>query len=124
MTGSACRCIRSDWSGADSCGRRRPTALWGSRRRSSRTCSTGLIGGTRFEAGVPQLRTSLAFYRGRVKVYETPLVEAAAVNIPTRDAIEFQFDVALSRLKPGTYVFVCNIPGHAHQGMVARFMVQ
>jgi uncharacterized cupredoxin-like copper-binding protein len=27
-------------------------------------------------------------------------------------------------LKPGTYVFVCNIPGHAHQGMVARFTVQ
>ena len=27
-------------------------------------------------------------------------------------------------LKPGTYIFVCNIPGHAHQGMVARFTVQ
>jgi uncharacterized cupredoxin-like copper-binding protein len=26
-------------------------------------------------------------------------------------------------LKPGTYIFVCNIVGHAHQGMVARFTV-
>jgi uncharacterized cupredoxin-like copper-binding protein len=26
-------------------------------------------------------------------------------------------------LKPGTYIFVCNIPGHAHQGMVARFTI-
>ena len=26
-------------------------------------------------------------------------------------------------LKPGTYIFVCNIVGHAHQGMVARFSV-
>lgn len=24
-------------------------------------------------------------------------------------------------LKPGTYIFVCNIPGHVHEGMVARF---
>jgi uncharacterized cupredoxin-like copper-binding protein len=26
-------------------------------------------------------------------------------------------------LKPGTYLFVCNIPEHAHQGMVARFKI-
>jgi hypothetical protein len=26
-------------------------------------------------------------------------------------------------LMPGSYIFVCNIPGHAHQGMVARFSV-
>jgi uncharacterized cupredoxin-like copper-binding protein len=24
-------------------------------------------------------------------------------------------------LTPGTYIFVCNIPGHVHEGMVARF---
>ena len=27
-------------------------------------------------------------------------------------------------LKAGTYVFICNIPDHAHEGMVARFTVQ
>jgi uncharacterized cupredoxin-like copper-binding protein len=26
-------------------------------------------------------------------------------------------------LKPGTYIFVCNIPGHAHQGMIAHFKI-
>ena len=30
------------------------------------------------EAGAPQLRTSLAFYRGKVKVFETPIVERDA----------------------------------------------
>src|ERR1700736_4144196 len=39
MTGSVCRCTRSGWSAADSCGRRRPTALWRSRQHSSPTCS-------------------------------------------------------------------------------------
>jgi hypothetical protein len=47
MTGSACRCIRSGWSGVDSYGRHRPTGRSPSRRRSSPTCSTALIGGTR-----------------------------------------------------------------------------
>ena len=34
-----------------------------------------------------------------MKVYETPMVEATAINIPERDAVGFQFDVPLSGLK-------------------------
>jgi hypothetical protein len=44
-----------------------------------------------------------------VKVYETPLVEATAINIPERDAVAFQFDVPLTGLKPGTYVCQVNV---------------
>jgi hypothetical protein len=42
-------------------------------------------------------------------VYETPLVEAKAVNIPERGAVAFQFDVPLTPLKPGTYVCQVNV---------------
>jgi hypothetical protein len=44
-----------------------------------------------------------------VKVYETPLVVADAINIPERDAVGFQFDVPLTQLKPGTYVCQINV---------------
>ena len=44
-----------------------------------------------------------------VKVYETPLVVADAINIPQRDAVGFQFDVPLTQLKPGTYVCQVNV---------------
>jgi len=64
---------------------------------------------TRRETGPARVLTSIEFLSGGVKVYETPLVEANAVNIPTRDAIQFQFDVALSGLKPGTYVCQVNV---------------
>ena len=45
--------------------------------------------------------TSIEFLSGGVKVYETPLVEATAINIPERNAVAFQFDVPLTQLKPG-----------------------
>jgi hypothetical protein len=44
-----------------------------------------------------------------VKVYETPTVEADAINVPERDAVGFQFDVPLAGLKPGTYVCQVNV---------------
>jgi hypothetical protein len=53
--------------------------------------------------------TSIEFLIGGVKVYETPLVEAKAVNIPERGAVAFQFDVPLAPLKPGTYVCQVNV---------------
>jgi VWFA-related protein len=53
--------------------------------------------------------TSIEFLSGGVKVYETPLVEANAINIPERDAVGFQFDVPLTQLKPGTYVCQVNV---------------
>jgi hypothetical protein len=53
--------------------------------------------------------TSIEFLSGGVKVYETPLVEAKAINTPTRDAVEFQFDVALAQLAPGNYICQVNV---------------
>ena len=48
--------------------------------------------------------TSIEFITNGVKVYETPLVSATAINTPDRGAVAFQFDVPLTQLKPGTYV--------------------
>ena len=53
--------------------------------------------------------TSIEFMSNGVKVYETPLVVADAINIPERDAVGFQFDVPLTQLKPGTYVCQVNV---------------
>jgi hypothetical protein len=53
--------------------------------------------------GSPQLRTSLAFYRGRTKVFETPVVERTHIDVADRHAAVFQFDVPGGSLKPGLY---------------------
>ena len=53
--------------------------------------------------GSPQLRTSLAFYRGRTKVFETPIVERTHIDVADRHAAVFQFDVPGGSLKPGLY---------------------
>jgi VWFA-related protein len=53
--------------------------------------------------------TSIEFMHNGVKVYETPLVAANAINIPERDAVGFQFDVPLAQLKPGTYICQVNV---------------
>ena len=64
---------------------------------------------TRREGGPVRVLTSIEFLSGGVKVYETPLVEAKAINIPERGAVAFQFDVPLTQLKPGTYVCQVNV---------------
>lgn len=64
---------------------------------------------TRREGGPVRVLTSIEFLSGGVKVYETPLVEAKAINIPDRGAVAFQFDVPLAQLKPGTYVCQVNV---------------
>jgi VWFA-related protein len=64
---------------------------------------------TRRESGPVRVLTSIEFLSGGVKVYETPLVEAKAINIPERGAVAFQFDVPLTQLKPGTYVCQVNV---------------
>jgi hypothetical protein len=55
------------------------------------------------ENGAPQLRTNLAFYHGRVKVFETPVVERTLVDSADRHAVVFQFEVPADRFKPGLY---------------------
>ena len=64
---------------------------------------------TKKEAVPVRVLTSIEFLLGGVKVYETPMVEATAINIPERDAVSFQFDVPLAGLKPGTYVCQVNV---------------
>ena len=63
------------------------------------------------EAGAPQLRTSLAFYRGRVKVFETPVVERTQVDAADRHAAVFQFEVPADSFKPGPL----HLPGEHHR---------
>ncbi|MGE3401082.1 MAG: VWA domain-containing protein [Vicinamibacterales bacterium] len=57
----------------------------------------------------PLLRTSLAFYRGKVKVFETPIVERTAVDAADRGAALFQFELAPDSLPPGVYTCQINI---------------
>jgi VWFA-related protein len=57
---------------------------------------------TKDDKGVRVL-TALQLYAGKVKVFETPLVETKAVTHPDRKAAAFQFDVPLAELKPGWY---------------------
>jgi VWFA-related protein len=59
--------------------------------------------------GGPQLRTSLAFYRGKVKVFETPAVERTTVDAADRKAALFQFEVPGNSFAPGLYTCQINI---------------
>ena len=57
----------------------------------------------------PDLRTSLAFYRGGVKVFETPVVDKTTIDEPNRRAVVFQFEVPAEQFKPGAYTCQINI---------------
>ena len=59
--------------------------------------------------GGPQVRTSLAFYRGRVKVFETPVVERVALDAADRKAAVFQFEIPAGSFTPGLYTCQINI---------------
>ena len=66
--------------------------------------------GERSEA-IPAIRllTNVAFFRGKTKAYETPLVESEQLNAPDRKAAIFQLDVPLTQLKPGFYTCQVNV---------------
>ena len=53
--------------------------------------------------------TSIQFFNGKVKAFETPLIEARQLNAPDRKAAVFQFDVPLAQLKPGLYTCQVNV---------------
>jgi VWFA-related protein len=59
--------------------------------------------------GNVRVLTSIQFMLNGAKVYETPLVEATAINSPDQGAVAFQFDVPLTPLKPGTYICQVNV---------------
>jgi len=70
--------------------------------------ATAAPSGLRLAQGV-HLLTSIELLQGTAKVFETPLVEAHAINIPGRDAVGFQFTVPLTSLKDGLYTCQINV---------------
>jgi hypothetical protein len=53
--------------------------------------------------------SSLELIQGSTKVYESPLVQAKAMNVDGRNAVAVEMDVPLAGLKPGTYVCQLNV---------------
>jgi VWFA-related protein len=60
------------------------------------------------KSGVDVL-SSLELIQGTTKVYETPLVQAKAINVESRDAVAMELDVPLDKLKPGQYLCQLNV---------------
>jgi hypothetical protein len=60
-------------------------------------------------AGAPRVRASLAFYRGRVKVFETPVADRALLDAADRKAVVFQLQVPAGDLAPGLYTCQVNV---------------
>jgi VWFA-related protein len=59
--------------------------------------------------GQISLISSLELIQGSTKVFETPVVQASAINVAGRDAVAVQLDVPLEGLKPGTYIGQLNV---------------
>jgi VWFA-related protein len=55
------------------------------------------------------LLSSLELMQGSTKVYETPVVQAKAINVEGRDAVSMELDVPLAGLKPGSYLCQLNV---------------
>jgi VWFA-related protein len=60
------------------------------------------------KSGIDML-SSLELIQGSAKVYETPLVEAKAINVEGRNAVAIELDVPLATLKPGPYLCQLNV---------------
>jgi len=61
------------------------------------------------EKSAARILTNVAFYRGNVKAYETPVLEADQINVPKRKAAGFELDLPLANLKPGFYTCQINV---------------
>jgi VWFA-related protein len=61
------------------------------------------------DGGAMDVRASLAFYRGKVKVLETPIVERTAIDAPDRKAAVFRLEVPGEGFKPGLYTCQLNV---------------
>jgi VWFA-related protein len=55
------------------------------------------------------LLTNIEFFRGKVKVYETALVEAEQLNVAGRKAAAFELEVPMKALSPGWYTCQVNV---------------
>ena len=60
-----------------------------------------------------KLLTSIAFFRGRQRVFETPLVQTTELSAPDRKTAVFQFDIPASLLRPGLYTCQVNVADDA-----------
>ena len=60
------------------------------------------------KAGVNVL-SSLELIQGSTKVFETPEIQAKAINVEGRDAVAMELDVPLDKLKPGQYICQLNV---------------
>lgn len=69
------------------------------------------------ESATTDVRASLAFYRGKIKVLETPVVERTMVDAPDRKAAVFRLEVPGERFKPGLYTCQVNVI----DGVAGRF---
>ena len=56
-----------------------------------------------------KVMTSIAFFRGRVRAFETPVVEATSLSAVDRKTAVFQFDVPAASLPPGLYTCQVNV---------------
>jgi hypothetical protein len=66
-------------------------------------------GAAKVAKGQISLISSLELIQGSTKVFETPAVQATALNVAARDAVAVQLDVPLEKLKPGTYIGQLNV---------------
>jgi len=56
-----------------------------------------------------KLLTSITFFRGKVRAFETPVVETTDLTAPDRKTAVFQFDVPAASLPPGLYTCQVNV---------------
>jgi len=56
-----------------------------------------------------RLLTSITFFRGRVRAFETPPVQTTEMTDPGRRTVVFQFDVPAASLQPGVYTCQVNV---------------
>ena len=56
-----------------------------------------------------KLVTSLTFFRGRVRAFETPPIETNELSAPDRQAAVFRFDLPPGALPPGLYTCQVNV---------------
>ena len=64
---------------------------------------------TKAVKGSINLISSLELIQGSTKIFETPVVQATALNVAGRDAVAVQLDVPLDKLKPGVYIGQLNV---------------
>lgn len=57
----------------------------------------------------PEVQASLAFYRGKLKVLETPPVTRTSIDAPDRRAVVFRLEVPGDAFKPGLYTCQVNV---------------